>query len=282
MHSIDTPPVSPLERRGVIEIDAFCTGCFYNLHGQVVAIDERLGIPVCRCPECGKYHPAGTGVTAAGVWVRRFASILLFAWIVAVIGSLIAVAGAMAGLDAASIGPYIHGYWAAPTGQPVDWSGAGSVIQGTTTIVKNPVYVTELYPWTSDSTQPGPGLIGMSLLSSASVVLGLIAGTLCVTLLWHWPRPRYFFAVIVSLIPAALVSIPFATSVEYLHLRTQCLERIGTQAALQCLGILLGVIFGRAISRGVIRSIVPPKPRQALAFLWLVDGKPPPAVSTKS
>jgi hypothetical protein len=282
MSSLDTPSISPMEKHGIIEIDAFCTGCFYNLHGQVVAIDDRLGFPVCRCPECGKYHPAGTGVTAAGVWVRRFAIILLFSWISIVIASLMVVAGAMAGFDAASIGMYEHGYMAAPDGRPVNWSGAGVagyVIEGTNIVVRNPVYMRELYPWNPDSTQPGPGLTGMSLLTSASLLLGLIAGILCVTLLWHWPRHRYFYSVIVALIPASLISIPFTTSIEYVHLRDQCIERSSTQVGFQCLGILLGIMFGRAISRGIIQSIIPPKPRQALAFLWLVDGKNPPSAA---
>ena len=69
-----------MRRAGQIEVDAFCGGCHYNLHGQPVTVDERLGLPVCRCPECGRWAAAGVATGAGSVWVRRLGTVLLFNW----------------------------------------------------------------------------------------------------------------------------------------------------------------------------------------------------------
>ena len=68
------PTGSPLQRHQQLHVDAFCTGCGYNLHGQPVTRDERTGIFLCRCPECGQYHAAGLGVTAASAWAAQVQS----------------------------------------------------------------------------------------------------------------------------------------------------------------------------------------------------------------
>src|ERR1700719_294720 len=90
MSQVDIDPTTPqasapLARHGQLEVDCFCSRCHYTLHGQVVWIDERLQIPICRCPECGRHHPAGSGVTAHSVWLRRFASLLLALWVIVVL-----------------------------------------------------------------------------------------------------------------------------------------------------------------------------------------------------
>ncbi|MDB5300946.1 MAG: hypothetical protein JWO87_2609, partial [Phycisphaerales bacterium] len=44
-----------------IHTDTFCESCGYNLHTQAVVRDERLGLLICRCPECGRWAAAGLG-----------------------------------------------------------------------------------------------------------------------------------------------------------------------------------------------------------------------------
>src|SRR4051812_6127348 len=82
------PPLKPHERHPVLETDVFCLNCGYNLHAQPVTRDERLGIFVCRCPECGRFHPAGAGVTAAGLWAGRLATAALTCWVLVVLFSV--------------------------------------------------------------------------------------------------------------------------------------------------------------------------------------------------
>lgn len=43
--------------------------------------------------------------------------------------------------------------------------------------------------------------------------------------------------------------------------------------------LCMGIVMGRSISRGLIRLMLPPRMRSALAFLWLTDGLEPPTVA---
>jgi hypothetical protein len=121
----------------------------------------------------------------------------------------------------------------------------------------------------------------MVLLSAGSVVLGFITAMACVSLLWHWPKRRYGWLVIVAIISAGLAMIPFGTADEFQFARLDCLLHVLSQAGLQMLGMLGGILLGRPLARQIARTIIPPKPRQALAFLWLVDGKKPPTASSQ-
>ena len=93
----DSPTASLSDDLGVIEGDQFCT-CGYNLHGQRVQRDERLGFAVVRCAECGAFHPAGHGSTATRAWLRRLAGILLVVWIGIIFLWCTAVGGTWFGL----------------------------------------------------------------------------------------------------------------------------------------------------------------------------------------
>src|SRR3954462_10568553 len=75
------PGLAPQERHMRLQVDAFCVTCGYNLHSLEVVRDERLGIFICRCPECGRFHPAGVGVTAAKTWAQRSSAMLLVVWV---------------------------------------------------------------------------------------------------------------------------------------------------------------------------------------------------------
>jgi hypothetical protein len=266
MQSVDESPliITPHQKHGVIEIDTFCTGCHYNLHGQVVSIDERLGFPVCRCPECGRFHPAGVGVTASGVWLRRWAAGLLLIWVLMVIVGTLAIAGLMAGIDGSSIGEYET--WHAATRE--EMAQAGVIVAGA-----GPFSVVEIRPWTSRLNQEDIPWLPMVLMSIGSCALGLIAGTLAVTFLWHWRRRRYLALLLLPLAPAVFVDTVFRLDTAFALVRVQCMQRIGWQVSAASVGVLLGIWFGRSVSRTIIRIIIPPKPRQALAFLWQVDGK---------
>src|SRR3954471_23163594 len=74
---------------GRIETDVFCGGCHYNLHGLAVACDERLDIAVVRCPECGKFQPAGLATGAGRVWLTRLATFLITFWVVAMVAGMV-------------------------------------------------------------------------------------------------------------------------------------------------------------------------------------------------
>src|SRR3712207_1649827 len=79
------PPQRTLEQQAQLETDSFCAHCGYNLHGQVVTRDERLDILICRCPECGRHHPAGHQTATTSIWLTRLATALLSLWVLVVV-----------------------------------------------------------------------------------------------------------------------------------------------------------------------------------------------------
>ena len=84
----------------VIETDAFCEDCGFNLRTQKVWRDERLAISVCRCPECGRHHAAGMRTTAGSAWARRAALGGLVVWLIVQLAFVVGVFFAFVGFAA--------------------------------------------------------------------------------------------------------------------------------------------------------------------------------------
>ncbi len=305
----DVPRLPAAQRRGVIEVDTFCPGCHYNLHGQAVTVDDRLDIPVCRCPECGRFHPAGVGVTASSVWVRRLATVLLFNWVAVVIAATVAICFFMGVISEVSVDVYAEHVMVTPDGRPVaplvgqNGSFTGQhVIAGTNAPVQNFNAAEVLHPiWGGpavsdnryDAANPynyvgvgpatypslheaGPGWTPWLWAAVGSVTLGCLAATLCVTLLWHWPRRRYAWCLLLPFVAGSFLSVVYGVVDQYQLDRGQAIGRAALMGAVQALGVLVGTRVGRPIARAVVSVVVPPKPRQALVFLWQVDGKTMP------
>ena len=274
-----------MTRHGQLEVDAFCAACGYNLHGQIVSLDERLGFPVCRCPECGRYHPAGAAVTSNSLWLRRFAAGLLAIWIIVVLVATFLLTLAMGGMQVAGVETFTYFRMIAPDGRPVvqgnlpKGGGFGYMIAGTDIVVPHPKFIQTTQPPPETDPQNIAGtsqLVGLLLLS---LFLGFLAATLLVTFLWHWRRRRYLTAIALPIIAAGFVLNAYIRDDQYTNIRTWVINRVLLMFAIQCAGIILGILFGRKISRSLVRMVIPPKPRQMLAFLWLTDGKSPPPIS---
>jgi hypothetical protein len=256
-HTAEDPVVvRPMDRHSQIEVDVFCANCFYNLHGQIVTIDPQLNIPICKCPECGRYHPAGTSTTSSSVWMRRLASILLLMWVWFIGAATFAFSGIFFAFAVSSIEAY-------------------RLNQSIPISTNKWHYRAVLYPWQAPGNPDENinGITTMLWLCAGSLVTGFVVGMLCVTLLWHWPRQRYLATALLPLIPAGLLAMIYHSMPECFDIYNQCIARILSQTAIQTTGILLGILTGRTVSRTIISMIIPPKPRQSLAFLWMVDGK---------
>jgi len=78
------------------------------------------------------------------------------------------------------------------------------------------------------------------------------------------------------MIAAGFVIMSYVTDDSYYHIYSWCVKRALIQMAIQCTGLFLGILVGRSLARAFVRTIIPPKPRQLLAFLWRIDGKTPP------
>lgn len=75
----------PGETLGQIQTDRACIGCGFNLFGQTIVRDEHYGMPIARCPECGRVC-ALQEYPGLGVWARRWSSVLAAVWLLVAVG----------------------------------------------------------------------------------------------------------------------------------------------------------------------------------------------------
>ncbi|MHC4695185.1 MAG: hypothetical protein ACYTFA_00415 [Planctomycetota bacterium] len=249
-------PAPPIAR---IDLDRFCEGCAYNLRTLPVYRDDRTGIPVVRCPECGRFQSANDASTAVRPWLNRVTSILLVGWILAIIAMfahLCLVEGAMsyATLDELT-------------------SPAGGTIQriGTTTTRiwsgYGPLEVNEDHPESK---------LFVNFMLTCSFAIGFVSGMLAVVVLPHWRRPAYAALVLVMPVLAGAV-VATVWYHEAPHLFDWGLQHVASQSGMQLLGGLAGIIFGRPLARLGVHIFLPPGVRPRLAYLWLADNKPFPS-----
>lgn len=286
------PPLAPLERYAVIEADQFCT-CGYNLHGQRIGRDERLGFMVVRCPECGAWHPAGHGSTATRVWLRRLAGVLLVIWGLGLLAGGLAIAGALVGFHfgvtmSDTVGVMIErsSDRVVQYGNDADgtfgymYVDTGEFMAANSGVVFEYVEVPRSHPLAaySTTTWSGPPVFAYVMLWGIPTLLALIAGIVQAVTLWHLRGiARWIIPLVLTLLPyAILLAFTFGVD-EFRYLRPMLVQNGGILFGATFALWIIGVVFGRPIGRGLARLLVPPKPRQALAFLWHADGKDVPA-----
>ena len=244
-----------------VELDRFCEGCAYNLRTLPVCCDEYTGIPVVRCPECGRFQPANDTSTAIRPWLHRLTSLLLAIWMLTLVTGLVCLGmaeGAMtyANLDELTV----------RAGSRIErvnnitirtWSGSG------------PLEVQTDYPYRK--------LFIATMLITSSLI-AFAGGALAVVVVPHWHRGAYFGLMLaVPVVVGMLVAIIWRY--EAPHLLDWGLLHVMAHTGVQVLGGLLGVIFGRPLARLTVRIFLPSGVRPSLAFLWLADNKPFPRPS---
>jgi len=297
---IPAQPASPPGATSRLEVDTFCAGCSYNLHGQNVWRDENLGLMVCRCPECGKFHPAGTGVSASSVWLNRLAFMLLTNWIFICLIVLFLGGGILFGMQMAYLEDFTVSAYVTPDGQIVDVSyqnqinnpasqpqnytptytvrGTGQIVPIATVrrVYRAPV---EYGPNGVQTAQPLWEVYMPFVL--VNFFDSLILGIFIAAAMFHIRRRTYYFLILPIL--AGLVA--------FLVWRTESHTNAFTAWSLGCIALwclydmfflAAGIAIGRPVARLTISLIVPPKPRQYFAFLWLADGKAYPSTIAKA
>jgi hypothetical protein len=280
------PPQRPLEKHARIEADLFCDSCAYNLYSQRVERDERLGILVVRCPECGRFQPAGVASNAQRVWLSRFSSILIALWCLFLLIFIGLVGLALGGLQVGMVEGMTRGDW---------------VSQDSVNMYRQWDAQSQQMVWYSAETQKpidGPAPTWKRILRPASELWRerfeiaialffmhlppLIFGGLLVTFLWHVPRRLYGLGLLVPLLAAVVVGMIYYVE------EAQRGDRPGDMGplyyvlagamAVQMLLMVIGFWAGRPVARFFATLFVPPRPRQAIGFLWTIDGKQLPPV----
>ncbi|MCK4873435.1 MAG: hypothetical protein KAS72_11975 [Phycisphaerales bacterium] len=236
----------------LVETDRYCDQCSHNLLSQAIRRDERTGVLLVRCPECGRLHPAAGTATAVRPWLHRFAVILLLLWF-ATIGFAVTMVGmAQVGLTIAIM-------------EELTTSTRIVNITGTSTTVvrtqhRTPVAQTRDHFWMVLSTRV---LLG---------AVGFIAMTASVIAFHHWRRwAQLILATGPPIVVASLLWIGFAY--DQPGLMAWSIRPIAGSAAALIVGGLIAVLVGRMVARFMVIALVPPRMRWPLAFLWIADGK---------
>ena len=274
-----------------VETDRFCDGCGYNLRTQPVRREARTRLLLCRCPECGRFHSVGDATTAGRVWLGRLGTLALFFWVVTVIGSFVGLGAAQIGLSLVpleELTSYRQVSIASSSTQPVSGANPTSQISSTTTVISGGRIIITGPGGTSTSTyrrvvrEPSEHDAALiALLRGLSFVLGFVLATLTAIFLHHWRRWCYVGPVLVVSAGAAALTL-YGWNYDYPHLVHWAIPHVVAHAVSCFAGGLVGILFGRAFARLLLTIILPPRVRQVLAFLWLVDGKQPPAATTRA
>lgn len=242
----------------VIDLDRFCNHCGYNLRTLPVYRDDRTGIPVVRCTECGRYQAANDGATAVRPWLNRLTGLILWCWILAVLGGLFVIACGEGGISYATLDELTeHGGY---TTQQV----------GATTIRT----WTRIGPLQIDTDYEDYRLFITTILVT-SFALAFASGLYLVVVFPHWPRLAYVGVVLALPLAVGLI-IGVSWSQQAPHLFAWGVPYIIAHAAVQLLGGFVGVRFGRPTARMTVRLVLPSSLRPRLAYLWLADNKPFP------
>jgi hypothetical protein len=250
---------------GTIQTDTFCEGCGYNMHTQAVTRDERLGILVARCPECGRFSAVGQTTTAARAWLNRLATILLTGWVFSLL-ILFALCSLFLGMVA-------YGHMIEMTDfVQVSGGPVPGAPPGTSFTPYKFVYAIKHIP-PDDWEQQASRRWSQIWLATITVALGLVTGVLFSTLLWHCKGLLRLAAFLPPILGCGIAALGWASDPQSAPIRNWGLMQIGLYFGIDLLTIATGVLLGRRFARGMLQVLVPPKARQHLAFLWIVDGK---------
>lgn len=271
---------------GHLEADSFCE-CGYNLHGQVVTRDERLGIAICRCPECGRFHAAGKTTAATQPWLSRLGNLAIALWLLMILGTVTLGGwglGALTWVPAEAFTTMVP--VEAQTGRILTWEEANQTVGGPNGRIRRPEYERKRVPiyrvreiWADrmpeshfDGIAAEFRLICLAV-SGCSAGLGLLA-----VFLWHLRRPRVFFWLLLPVVAGIIGCLIWWTERDKILEPLWELKHNLIQMGLQVLMMAAGLLVGRPVARGLLRVFIPPRVRQHLAFLWWIDGKTVPPI----
>lgn len=247
--SADPPGVSgPV---GQIQTDTFCEGCGYNLYTQAVTRDKRLGLLICRCPECGRYAVPGNATDAGRPWLQRLGTVLLVVYILFLLYG---------------IGFGVAGLWAVHAAHLDD--------------LERPVVVTR--PGNVYSYRVSPTFEADWIAMALSAAVGYSLGSFLAIFFCHWKR-RIWVAVTIPLLLAIAVHVVWVRTSSGL---TTEVERMGRwnsfhHAAVQVGGMCLALLIARPVTRGFLRLMLARPLLPYFSNLWNADDLEPPSPVVK-
>jgi hypothetical protein len=218
-----------------VEVDRYCEGCGYNMHTQAVKIDPRTGVPICRCPECGRFHAAGDSSTIGRVWLHRAARVALLTWLVVAWGSALAFVIAEAVVM-------------------LTWREmALRAIMGA-------------------SLRTDEFIAQIAIPITLSALIGLITSSFCAVGFAHWKWWSYVIAAFIWPVMAMLIVwlVMISSRGQLFYASFGYLSAL---IGAHLVGGLIGIVVGRPMARLMVMTLLPPSVWPILAYIWTVDGK---------
>lgn len=275
------PPVA------YVETDRFCDGCGYNLRTQSVRRDVRTKLLLCRCPECGCFQATRDQATAGRVWLQRLGTLLLFGWIMVVLGAGFGLGAAQVGLTLIPL-EELTTYRQVALSNPASTQPSSSttttfqsgstvtVISGQRLAISSGGRTTTWRRQVRESFEHYTAFV--VLVRGLSFALGFMLAMLAAVVFHHWRRWGYLVPVTAVSVAAGIL-VWYIWGTDHAHLREWANPHIINQGLAHFAGGLTGILLGRPFARLIVTLVLPPRIRQVLAFLWLADGKQPPAVA---
>ncbi len=288
--------------------DRICTKCSYNLIGQQVVREEHYSLLIVRCPECATVASVQEYPLLGG-WAVRWGVVLAALWCVLLIGMWPASSGIICGMSLAvadeasrTYARHLEGLYTASRPQTAGPSAPAPptpptiiTVPGGTTIQLTSGGGSDFDTWWSQQDH-------QAVLAASGGWRGAVNGeaflflipTVCLLFAvgWLWSvfliqlkRP-WLLVCAVAIVGLACVFL--LVPIMELHRQTASWSRTAArqQLAVGAIGIglgfciaalVMGLWFGRPLSRLMVRGLLPPRLRASLALLWTAEGLNPPA-----
>ncbi len=246
----------PVPVVGHVQVDAFCEECGYNLHTQPVTRDARLGILICRCPECGRFTAAANLTPVRQVWLNRLGFGMLVSWVLFLLG-LFALLTLFHGLMATGfVQQAVQFENVAPTSPSGIWRYH---------------YIARPAPATPEEVSQYRFQKTVTVL--VALLLGAVAGGAVSVCMWHVRGFRTLLAFAPALLGVGISFLGWSNDPSARFVQDIVRGQSVICLLLETLGVALGLYFGRPFARAALSMLLPPRPRQHLAFLWTTYGK---------
>ncbi len=285
--------------------DRICTKCSYNLIGQQVVREEHYSLLIVRCPECASVTSVQEYPLLGG-WAVRWGVVLAALWCLLLIGMWPASSGIICGMSLAvgdeasrTYARHLEGLHtasrpqtagpAAPVASTIITTPGGTTIQ--TSFAGSAGFDTWWGQQDHQAVLAASG--GWRGAVNGEAFLFLIP-TVCLLFAvgWLWSvfliqlRRPWLLVWAVAIVGLACVFL--LVPILELHLQMASWSRTAArqELALPAVGIglvfciaalVMGLWFGRPLSRLIVRGLLPPRLRSSLALLWTAEGLNPPA-----
>jgi hypothetical protein len=269
----------------MLQSDRLCHRCGFNLIGQPVVREDRLGMCVVRCPHC-RQVAALDEYPPLGHWLNRWAMLAAALWLLLItafaLGSLLLTGGLTIGFVIEST----YRYESRISEAYRDWLEERTPDRA------------DRFFWNDEQfrvfwDEQGPIVLTDPGLSRASIeweelslllipaCIAFLAGCFLSVALLQWSRRRLVLGqwlIVGPLLLAAgavwlwLARMPF-TSAPHVAWVRMYLPVLALVLPSVMLILSIGLVTGRPIARGLVRALLPPRLRGALAILWTAEGR---------